>query len=140
MSVYFIADLSYYSDIARLEASPQRSKSEGSPDKESKSQLENDNLKKEIEKLNKELKALAKENKEKKAVIDGQQQEIALLKDKAKQSVGSSTKSSSGDSAQDADLKKKLKEMEAEKQEDELIENEIYCMASKFSKDSVHTG
>jgi chromosome segregation ATPase len=85
-------------------------------------------LKKQVDKQKTDIKALNKENRDSKDKIETLQQEL----DRAKSGGGSAGGDASGDAKELENLRKKLKSFEKEKEEDELIEREIYCMTTKY--------
>jgi predicted RNase H-like nuclease (RuvC/YqgF family) len=80
-------------------------------------------LKKQVDKQKADIKALNKENRERKDKIDTLQQELDRAKDRA---------GGGSDSKEIENMRKKLNSLEKEKEEDELIEREIYCMTTKY--------
>jgi len=92
---------------------------------------ETEELKKQLEQQKAEIRALNKENREAKGEIETLQQELESVKSKR----GDGESSSRSGSELEA-LRNKLKTFEKEKEEDDLIETEIYCMTSAF-KDGV---
>jgi DNA repair ATPase RecN len=85
-------------------------------------------LKKQVDKQKADIKALNKENRERKDKIDTLQQELDRAKDRA---------GGGSDSKEIENMRKKLNSLEKEKEEDELIEREIYCMTTKY-REGVH--
>ncbi|ELR11363.1 uncharacterized protein ACA1_134400 [Acanthamoeba castellanii str. Neff] len=83
-------------------------------------------LKKQVDKQKTDIKALNKENRDSKDKIETLQQEL----DRAKSGGGGGGAGS--DAKELENLRKKLKSFEKEKEEDELIEREIYCMTTKY--------
>jgi hypothetical protein len=84
-------------------------------------------LKKQVDKQKTDIKALNKENRDSKDKIETLQQEL----DRAK-SGGGGGGGAGSDAKELENLRKKLKSFEKEKEEDELIEREIYCMTTKY--------
>ena len=85
-------------------------------------------LKKQVDKQKTDIKALNKENRDSKDKIETLQQEL----DRAKSGGGSAGGDAGGEAKELENLRKKLKSFEKEKEEDELIEREIYCMTTKY--------